>query len=281
MKRIFKHLVVVISLVLSSCTDVIEVDVLFEGSRLVIEASLDWEKDTFGFAQTIRLSESIPYFDGNSTSIVTGASVKVTNDMNGDVVEFIDQNNGNYTTLSFRPLLNRTYTLEVIYNGETYIANETLKPVVNIKDVNRSTQNGFDKNAIEVNIYFDDPAETENYYLVSFQAQNDLFPALLDLSDEFTNGNERSVFYEKLEDEETGETELQPGDIVDIELYGISKTYYNYIRLLIEQSGSSGDPFSTVPAPIKGNCSNRDNPDNFAYGYFRLTQVDRITYTIP
>jgi len=281
MKRIFKHLVLFISLVLSSCTDVIEVEVPFSGSRLVIEASLDHEKGSLGNSQTIKLSESIPYFDTTSSSIVTGAVVRVINDSNGEVVEFIDQNNGNYTTSIFRPSPNRTYTLEVVYNGETYIAKETLKPVVDIKEVNRSTQNGFDKNAIEVNIYFDDPFEVENYYLVSFQAQDDLFPALLDVSDEFTNGNEITVFYEKIENDRTGETELQPGDIVDIKLYGISKTYFNYIRLLIEQSATSGDPFSTVPAPLRGNCTNQDNPDNFAYGYFRLTEVDRISYVIP
>jgi hypothetical protein len=280
-KRIFKHLVLLISLVLLSCTDVIEVEVPFAGPRLVIEASLDWEKGTFGNRQTIRLSESIPYFDTTTSDIVTGASVKVISELDGNVVEFIDQNDGNYTTLRFRARTNETYTLEVVYNGETYIAKETLKPVVKIKDVNRSTQNGFDKNAIEVNIYFDDPPEVDNYYLVSFQERGDLFPDLLDISDEFTNGNEITVFYEKIENDRTGETELEPDDIVDIELYGVSETYFNYIRLLIEQNNSNGDPFSTVPAPLKGNCVNLNNPDNFAYGYFRLTQVDRITYVIP
>jgi len=281
MNRTFKYLVLLIGLILLSCTDVIEVEVPYAGSRLVIEASLDWEKGSFGNRQTIKLSESIPYFDTTTSDIVTGASVKVISDLDGKIVEFVDQNDGNYTTLSFRPIPNGTYTLEVVYKGETYIAIETLKPVVDILDVNRSTQNGFDKNAIEVNIYFDDPAEVENYYLVSFQAQDDLFPALLDISDEFTNGNEITVFYEKIENDRTGETELQPGDVVDIELYGVSKTYFNYIRLLIEQSASRGDPFSSVPAPLKGNCANLNNPDNFAYGYFRLTQVDRITYVIP
>ena len=270
-----------ICFVFSSCTDVIDVEVPFEGTRMVIDASLDWQKGTFGNFQTIKLSKSIPYFDTTTSTEIVGASVTVSNDSDGTIVEFVDQNNGNYTTQSFRPILNRTYTLEVNYNGETFIAKETLKPVVDIKEVNRSTQNGFDKNAIEVNIYFDDPPVVENYYLTSFQAEVDLFPALLDVRDEFTDGNEMTVFYEKLEDEDTGEEELQPGDIVDIELYGISKEYYNYIRLLIEQNASSGDPFSTVPVPLKGNCANLTNPDNYAYGYFRLTEVDRISYRIP
>ncbi len=265
---------------LFSCTDVIDVDVPYGGPRMVIEASLDWEKGTLGNEQSIKLSEMTPYFDDVSTNVVKGAFVKVTNDNNGKFVQFIDQNDGNYSTSNFIPIINQSYTLEVNYNGETYIAKEILTPVVDIEKVDQSTENGFDKDVIEVNIYFNDPVEYENYYFIKFQERKDLLPILVDVSDEFTNGNKMHVFFEKFENKETNEKELLPGDIVDIELYGISKTYFNYIRLLIEQNGTRGDPFSTTPAPLRGNCTNPDNIDNYAWGYFRLTEVDRTTYII-
>jgi len=280
MKKIFIYGYLVINLIFSSCTDVVDVDVPYGGPRLVIEASLDWEKGTSGNEQTIKLSKMTPYFEDYSTDIVKGASVKVTNDNNNFVVQFVDQNNGSYTTSDFVPVVGQSYTLEVAYNDETYIAKETLTPVVGIANVDQSTENGFDKNVIEVNIYFFDPVDEENYYLTKFQERKDLLPTLYDISDEFINGNEMLVFFEKFNNEDTGEKELLPGDIVDIELYGISKTYYNYIRLLIEQNGDVGNPFSSVPAPLRGNCTNPDNPDNFAWGYFRLTQVDRTTYIV-
>ena len=279
MKRIFLYSLI-IGLIVSSCTDVIEVEVPYGGSRLVVEASLDWEKGTQGNEQTIKLSVMIPYFDDTSIDIVTGAEVKVTDDSTGNVVQFIDQNNGNYTTSDFVPVIGQSYTLEINYNGETYIAKETLMSVVDIDNVNQSTDGGFDTNVIEVNIYFNDPVDEENYYLTKFHERKDLLPTLFDVSDEFTNGNEMLIFYEKYDNEDTGEKELQPGDIVDIELYGISKTYYNYIGLLIQQNESAGDPFSSTPVPLKGNCTNPSNPDNFAWGYFRLTQVDRTTYMV-
>lgn len=280
MKRIFIYSYLIVCLIASSCTDVIEVEVTYGGPRLVVEASLDWEKGTQGNEQTIKLSVMIPYFDDTVIDIVTGAEVKVTDDSTGNIVQFIDQNNGNYTTSDFVPVIGQSYTLEINYNGEIYIAKETLMPVVDIDNVDQSTENGFDPNVIEVNIYFKDPIDEENYYLTKFHEREDLFPTLSDLSDEFTNGNEMFIFYEKTNNENTGEKELQPGDIVDIELYGISKTYYNYIGLLIQQNESAGNPFSSIPVPLRGNCTNLSNPDNYAWGYFRLTQVDRTTYTV-
>lgn len=270
----------IISLVFFSCTDVIDVDVPYGGPRMVIEASLDWEKGTSGNEQTIKLSEMTPYFNDVSTEIVRGAFVNVTNDNNGISVQFIDQNNGTYSTSDFTPIINQSYTLEINYHGETYIAKETLTPVVDIEKVDQSTENGFDKNVIEINVYFNDPIEFENYYLSKFHERKDLLPTLLDVNDEFTNGNEMHIFYEKFTNDDTNEKELLPGDIVDIELYGISKTYYNYIRLLIEQNGVVGDPFSTIPAPLRGNCTNPANPDNYAWGYFRLTEVNKTTYIV-
>ncbi len=280
MKNRFINIFLILSGLLLSCTDVIDVDVPYEGPRLVVEASLDWQKETFGNVQTIKLSELKPYFDSTSPNIITGASVTVTNNSNNRVVEFIDQNNGDYTTTEFVPVIGQSYTLEVVSKGEIYVAEETLTTVVPIKKVDQSTENGFDPNVIEVNIYFDDPVHEENYYLTIFQERKDLLPTLLDVSDEFTNGNEMRIFYEKFNNENTNEKELQPGDIVDIKLYGISKTYFNFIRLLIEQNEAGGDPFATIPAELKGNCINPINPENYALGYFRLTQVDKRTYVV-
>ena len=88
-----------------------------------------------------------------------------------------------------------------------------------------------------------------------------------------------TIFFEKGEDEDINQEEFIPGDVVDIRMYGVSETYYNYIRLLIEQYDSVGDPFSSTPAALRGNCTNTTNVDNYAFGYFRLTQVAKASYT--
>jgi len=275
MNTVYRILPVAVVLMILACEDVIDVEVQTAPSRLTIEASLDWEKGTSGNIQTIRLSRSTPYFDTETQTVVTGASVKVTNDSDGTDFIFEDQGNGEYRTFSFIPVIDQSYTLEIQYEGETYSASERMMGVTDITEVNQSREDGFDDEVLEVNIIFTDPLEEDNYYLFRFQEQGDLLPDLEELDDEFVNGNEIRWYYEKEGDDDADE--FEPGDVVDIALYGISEDYHDYIRILIEQSGGA-DLFEAIPVALRGNCINLTNPDNYAHGYFRLTQVVRTSY---
>ncbi|GAA3629072.1 DUF4249 domain-containing protein [Flavivirga jejuensis] len=279
MKIYFKLILLLLTISLASCEDVIDVDVQNGVSRLVIEASLDWEKGTTGSNQTIKLSKSTPYFDTTTNTGVTNASVRVVNDNDGTEFVFTHQGDGAYTTNNFIPVVGESYTLEVIHDGETYSANETLTPVVDIDAITQSVESGFNDEDLEVNIIFTDPEAEENYYLFKFQKEGDLLPTLEDGDDEFVNGNKVTWWFEKEEDDDTDEIEaFMPGDTVSIEFYGISEAFSNYMQILIEQAEGAG-LFSTTPVPLKGNCINTTNADNYAFGYFRLTQVVRTSYT--
>jgi len=265
-----------LSIITFSCTDVVDVNVPTEASRLVIEASLDWEKGSVGNNQTIKLSLSTPFY--NTTPVpVTGASVGVENATNGDIFIFEDQQDGSYTISNFVPIINNIYNLEVIYNSETYIAQETLLSVSEINRIEQSLEGGSDEEELDLTIYFDDPADEINFYYATFLEGDDLFPTRVIMSDEFTNGNEMSILYE--EDEADEEDEILPGDVVDINLFGISEEYFDFLHRLVEQSNNAGDPFATVPTRLKGNCINLENPDNYAFGYFRVTEFVNELYT--
>ena len=56
---------------LNSCTDVIDINVPNAGARLVVDASIKWEKGTSGATQTIYLRESTAYFDKDPDSLWT------------------------------------------------------------------------------------------------------------------------------------------------------------------------------------------------------------------
>ena len=269
----------IIGLTFSSCEDVIDVDVPTGKTRLVIEASLDWEKGTPGNEQVIKLSTSTPYFDTTTSSIVTNASVRVVNTNTSEEFIFANQNDGTYAVSNFVPIIGNTYSLEVIYNDETYTATETLMSVSDFNSITQSVEGGFDDELLEVNIYFDDPVDQDNYYLIRYYEEGDLFPILEDESDEFSNGNEIHDFWEKEDDEDSNEKAFEVGDTVEISLYGISERYYNYIRILIEQYDSGGNPFSSLPSQLRGNCINETNENNYAYGYFRATEVVKASYT--
>lgn len=278
MQTYIKHIGLLLCLVFASCEDVIDVKVSEGKTRLVIEASLDWERGTYGNEQIIKLSKSSPYFQTNGNNAVTGASVKVTNNNTGAEFIFTDENDGTYTISNFAPIVSHEYTLEIVYDGETYIGKETLTAGVPISSITQSVEGGFDKELLEVNITFNDPADEENFYLIKYIEEGDLFPVLRDMSDAFVNGNVIDMSWEKEDDEDNNEKPFEVGDKVTISLYSISKRYYNYIRMLIEQYDSGGSPFSSTAAQLKGNCVNTTNPENYPYGYFRLTQVEKADY---
>lgn len=279
MKTYIKYLLVIIGLFLFSCTDVVEVDLNDAPPRLTIEASINWEKNTSGANQIIKLSTSTPYFSANQNSPVTNAEVKVTNVDSNEEFIFTYDGNGEYITNSFLPILNNEYMLEIDYLGEIYSATETMKSVTDIADVNQSKEGGFNSQDLELNVSFKDPENEKNFYFLKFTKEGDLFSDLDDLDDEFVNGNTVNILYEKDDDDTTDENEaFAAGDVVSIELYGISKLYYNYIRTLVEQSNGA-DLFATTPVALKGNCINQTNENNYAFGYFRLTQVAKTSYT--
>ncbi|MGH1384843.1 DUF4249 domain-containing protein [Kordia sp.] len=280
MKKYIRLLTILtIFIALISCDDKIDVDVPEAAPRLVIEASLDWEKGTTGNNQTIKLRTSTPYFNTTLNTSVTGASVKVTNTDSNAVYNFVDQNDGDYTINNFVPVINDSYTLEVIYNGETYTATEQLISVPPIMNPTQSLEGGFDDEVLDVTIFFQDPPNEENFYMLRNQEDTDLFGELETQSDEFSDGNLQDEFFEKDKDDEDPEAEYNPGDTVNIKLYGISERYHNYVTLLVEQYDSGGDPFAATPAEIKGNCINVTNEANYAFGYFRVTEFDQIDYT--
>ncbi|WP_417369654.1 DUF4249 domain-containing protein [Flavobacterium beibuense] len=265
-------LLVIIGL-LHSCTDVIDVDLPNGGARLVVDASIRWQKGTMGETQTINLRQSTAFFNNTPDVPVTGASVTVTKENDGSIFVFADQNNGNYTATDFVPELNTTYTLEILYNGNIYKATETLIAAPVINRVEQTIEGSGDDTEIQLQVYFDDPAAIENYYLGEFIPSNLPLPSLAVISDEFTDGNENFI--------ENDNENYTAGVNVNINLYGISRRYYDYLKILIQQSGSDENgPFPVTPVQLKGNCSNINNSNEEVLGYFRLGEFDTTSYTI-
>ncbi|WP_400079516.1 DUF4249 domain-containing protein [Winogradskyella sp. R77965] len=258
--------------VFSSCEDVVDVDLNEAEPRLVIEASINWFKNTAGNEQSIKLSLSAPFFDNNLPP-ANGAVIQI-NDTNNNQYNFIEDGlTGIYRNDSFVPIIDETYTLIIIYQGETYTGTETLKSVVPIDFVEQKNDGGFSGEDIELKAFYTDPANVENYYYFEFISNIPTIPALEVYEDRFTDGNQIFGFYT--------EEDLESGNEVTIRNYGISDRFYEFMFILLQQgSDDSGGPFETQPATVKGNCINTTNPDNFPFGYFRLSEVDELIYTI-
>jgi len=257
---------------LTSCEDVIDVNLDNAEPKLVIEASINWLKGTSGNEQTIKLSLTAPYFD-ETIPPANGAIVLVT-DQNENTYTFIeDCTTGIYKNSNFIPIIYATYLLNITYDNEIYTATETLKSVVPLDYVEQNLEGGFTGEETELKAYYTDPVDETNFYFFEFISDIPVIPALEVYEDRYTNGNQIFGFYT--------EEDLDVGDQVTIRNYGVSERFYNYMFILLQQnSDAGGGPFETQPATVRGNCVNQTNPDNFPLGYFRLSEVSELIYTV-
>lgn len=272
MKNLYtKALLILISIAFVNCEDVIEVDLNTSEAKLVIDASLDWEKGTPGNVQSIRISTTSDYYAQN-TPAVSGAQVRVSTSTGGEYVFEEMSELGTYTCSNFEPIIDETYTLEIIVNGQQYLASDTLKGSPSLENIVQNNEGGITGDDIEISASFQDNGSEENYYLSSFKAANFPFPEFQLDDDEFFQGNAIPVVYFN--------EDLASGEVVTISLYSISENYYNYFNKVISAAGNDGGPFQTTPATARGNIVNQTDFDNFPYGYFRVTEVDQVIYEI-
>jgi hypothetical protein len=270
MKRIL--ITILITICLISCENVVDLEVPTAPEKLVVEASINWFDNTSGNEQQIILTRTAPYFD---TTVPPALNALVTiSDSNNNTFNFLDSDNsGVYKTTSFIPVLDETYTLTITYNNEVYVATETLKPVSPIDYIEQENDGGFSGEDIEIKAFYTDPANEENFYFYEFKSNITALPMLEVYDDEFTNGNQIFAFYT--------EEDLKPNDVVTINNYGISQQFFEYMTLLLQQIvDAGGGPFQTQPATVRGNCINTTNPNNFALGYFRLSQAYSMEYQV-
>ena len=273
MNKIFFILSIVSFLSLTSCEEVVTVDLDTAPAKLVIDASINWEKGTNGNQQTIKLSTTTGFYS-NVIPSVSGAIVFITNSAN-TVFNFVEEvpNSGQYICNDFIPVIDETYLLSVTYAGQTYIATEKLIAVPDISNVTQRNDAGFTATDIEVKFFFQDNGLENNSYLTRFITPVNAFPEYEVFDDRFEQGNQMFGLY-------TNE-DLNVGDTIDYTLYGISTQYYNYMNILLGIAGTNGgSPFQTPPATVRGNIINQTNETNYCLGYFRLCEVDKLQYVV-
>ena len=254
----------------SACEDVVEVDLEEAESRLIVDAILQWEKGTDGTSQTIKLSRTRGFFDQESIP-VSEAVISVTK-ASGEEFIFNETDPGEYVTTNFIPELEELYELRLELDGDVYTAEEILKPVVEIDSIEQNNEGGFTGEDIELKAFYNDPQGIENYYLFKYFTPFLAFPEFSTFDDEFNDGNRIFGLF--------ADEDIEPGMDIRIQLHGISEDYFNFLEILLAQAGSAGGPFETQPATVRGNIKNQNDDDELIFGYFGLSEVDQVIYTV-
>ncbi|MEN2400923.1 DUF4249 domain-containing protein [Flavobacterium sp. MC2016-06] len=272
MKKISLLIVFLLSLFFVSCEEVVDVNLDTAAPKLVIEASINWQKGTTGNQQSIKLTTTTGYFQ-NVIPTVSGAVIYVKNSKNQQFNFTEVPKTGRYVCNTFKPEVEELYTLTVISGGNTYTATESLKSVAPITRIEQNNEGGFTGKDIEVKAFYTDPADEDNFYLFKHTYSSKVTSSFYVSEDKFYQGNE--IF------STTDDDDLKPGDNIEIIHYGISKQYFNYMTILVSIAGSNaGGPFQSPPATVKGNIINTTDKTNYPLGYFSLSEIDSKQYKI-
>ncbi|MFH6604231.1 DUF4249 family protein [Maribacter algicola] len=256
-------LALAIFLALSGCQDVIEVDVPVDSPRLVIDAVLRMDNiDQPNTVVQIRASVTSSFFDEINPAVLN--SISITNLESNTVVNLTEQTPGSGIYRADIPtnrLVEGTSRLSINYRDELYEAEAIFVPSAPIDELRQGTSTLFTGEETEIVLTFTDAPDRVDFYLFDFD-----FNEYLVSEDTFYPGQpfQFSYFYD---------SELAPQTILDISILGVDEQFYNYMNQIILQSGGEQGPFQTPAATVKGNIVNITNPDNFALGYFAISQA--------
>ena len=262
------HLIFLLSFLIS-CEETIDVELRSSETRLVVDALFGYNEnngDPLTIGQ-VKLTLTADFFD-EEVAPAENANVLLIDEETGATFPLTEVEPGvfrdGFPALEF----GKDYTMEIVYEGETYRATEQLEPTGQIENVEQGDGFLFDEEKeTEVIVTFSDIPNQRNYYLFAFGFDNYLVT-----DDEFYQDESLtfSYFYENVE----------PGDLLTITLLGIDQQFASYVDQSLVQSDPTGGGFGVPPASIRGNVVNITNQYNFPFGYFSISEFDIVPLTV-
>lgn len=269
-------------LFLTSCEDVIKVDLKKGETLLVVDAFIN----NNGSTQTVRLTTTAEYFSNTSTPPVLGASVSLVNLNTNTTYTFTDNNNGNY---QFVPQLGDTlgrighnYQLNVTYGGVNYMALSKLNRTTVIDTILFEKQKtGLEDTTADPVKYFPylmarDAAGAEDFYWIKTY-KNGVFyngPHQINVVQDAGGPGSDGIyfipphaFFILTPDKEAPEK----GDACSIEVYGINKDTYDFmLQMQIQLNNAQSGLFATAPENVRSNIKNVSGYGMKAIGWFNI-----------
>ena len=241
---------------MNSCKEEFDYNQMTDGlERLVVEGYIT-DVDS---VHKIKIMKSSDFINPQPAIPAQGAVVNVSDGTN--LFSFSEIEPGIYeNNLNFKGEVGKTYTLNIVYENETYTAESKISPCFEIDFAAVIWED-----SINFVLLSGQENEEENQFYILKTSVNGALNDTLDkwsyFSDELINGIYFN--YELVAMFEGKET-----DTLDISLHSVSKEFFDYFTSIVNNTGYEPDPFfSTTPANFKGNISNG------GLGFFQASSV--------
>jgi hypothetical protein len=256
-------------LVLVSCEEIMNVDFTGDSTKnLVVDGAITTDTTQ----HQVILSYTGDYFAISAQEMATGAIVYISEGEN--IIPLRELKDGVYTTeATISGKVGKEYTLHVkLPDGREYTASDSLEDCADIDSIRQSANyntymSGY---GYDVLFYGHEPQPAGNHYMYNLLINNKLYTDTITevnfASDEFVNGS----FVRDYQVFRIHELDLKElTSFVTLEMYSISKKYYDFLSALMVETVWRGSPWDGPPANIPGNVSNGGS------GFFRASAVKR------
>lgn len=239
---------------LTSCEDVIELELEDTTPRIIIDATLNMSTQE----ARVFFTNSNGFYEDTEPITVSGASAVLRNDI-GISVTLSETEPGLYTAANIPVNPGEEWTLEIESEGLTYTAITTApRPAVLDSLITELEDRPFG-GGTEVRLFaeWQDEAEVQNFYrLRPFRNDTLLTQAYNLIDDEFSDGDIMSIPIME---------EFDLGSLVKLELMSVDQNYYRYfleLSSVVSNGFNSSSPYNPI-----GNFNNE------ALGYFGIFSV--------
>lgn len=248
-----------IAILLSSCQEVINLKHEDNPPVLIVDGLITDQPGPY----FVNLSTTISFNSSEKSLLVEDARVTLSSDQSEEE-QLLHVGAGRYQVSTIQGAVGRTYTLTIVYDGQTYNSVATMLPI--------STIDGLQSNFRQATTFSDagyyvamaaqvsDPDKT-NYYRWKVYENDSLYNGKEDIivaEDEYAEGSFEFEFSYPFELE----------DEIRIEMSSIDQAAYDYYSGLIEVLSSDGGLFS--PPPVNA-------PSNISHGALGLFQASSVS----
>lgn len=278
MKTVKLLAILFITLLLTSCEDVIQVK-LDQGPPII---TIDAFVNNMRSQQKVRLTYTDGYFSQKPNEVITGASINIKDLTSGVNYVFTDNNNGDYV---FTPIdtfkVGHNYELTVTHQGNVYKATTYMKRTTSIDSllVQYKEAGSFGGKA-GYKIAFigrDIVGDTADYYWVKSYRNGVFFNKGSDINISYNaaygDGSDGLFFIPPIAQGITPRGEIfNKYDVCRVEIHSISLETYNFLTQVQTQTTNSG-LFATSPENIKTNLTNTTDSKTKVVGWFSMSAV--------
>lgn len=260
MKKIFIILLAVVAF--SACTKRIDINLDQQAyARLVVEGAISTDTTT----HLVELSQTGDYFENQPPTPVSGASVRIYNDLEEYQLEEKPANSGRYFTASdVYGTVGRDYHLEILLDEEIggaklFEAASHIYPINELDSITLEFYDWGEAGFYEVQCYVLDPPTTDYYMFHIYRngvLVNDTITDVFVVDDILYNGNYTNGIGVGYFNQDQENEKLVPGDIVTLQVSRITKEYTEFLWNVQEEVSYQSPLFSGPPANVNGNISN-------------------------